>query len=43
MKKYFILILLFIPISVFGLDYPTYHSQIIEVYDLDDNKVLFKL
>ena len=42
MKKYFILILLFIPISIFGLDYPTYHSQIIEVYDLDDNKVLYE-
>ena len=44
MKKYiFLLILLFIPISVFSLEYPNTNSKMVEIYDLNDNKVLYEV
>lgn len=46
MKKiYLILItlLLLIPINVFSLEYPSINSKIVEVYDINDDKVLYEV
>lgn len=43
MKKFlFLLILLFIPISVYALDYPSVDSKKVEIYDFTDGKVLYE-
>ena len=36
-------ILLIIPITTFALDYPDINSQIVEIYDLDDKKILYEI
>ena len=43
LKKILLVLLLLIPISVNALEYPQINSKIIEVYDLDDSKVLYEL
>ena len=39
MKKLLFIILLLIPISVYSLDFPETNSKVVEIYDLNDNKV----
>lgn len=44
MKKYVILfILLFIPINVMALEYPSVNSKYVKIYDRSDDKVLYEL
>ena len=43
LKKILLVLLLLIPISVNALEYPQINSKMIEVYDLDDSKVLYEL
>ena len=45
MKKYYILIFifLFIPLYVTGLEFPKTNSKIVEIYDLNDQKVLYEV
>lgn len=44
MRKYIIFfILLFIPIFVSALEYPSVNSKYVEVYDLTDDKILYEL
>ena len=43
MKKLLFFLFLFLPISVHALDYPSFSSKIIEVYDLHDEKVLYEV
>ena len=42
MKKYLLLFILLIPFCVNALEYPKTNSKIVEVYDLDDSKVLYE-
>ena len=42
-NKLFLLILLLIPLSVLALDYPKINSKYIEIYDLNDNKILYEM
>ena len=44
MKRYYYiitLIFLLVPLYVNGLDYPKTSAKIIEIYDLEDNKILY--
>lgn len=46
MKKIYSLIitlLILLPINVFSLDYPSINSKIVEVYDINDDKVLYEV
>ena len=46
MKKIYLVIitlLLLIPINVFSLEYPSINSKIVEVYDINDDKVLYEI
>ncbi|MBR1416717.1 MAG: D-alanyl-D-alanine carboxypeptidase [Bacilli bacterium] len=44
MKKYlFLLLLLFIPNTIYALNYPDVNSKYVEVYDLTDDKILYEL
>ena len=43
MKKIFLFILfVFIPFNVFSLEFPTVNSKKVEIYDLNDSKILYK-
>lgn len=42
MKKFLLLILLILPINVFALEFPTVDSKKVEIYDLNDNKILYE-
>ena len=42
MKKYLLLLILFIPFTVSALEYPSVSSKYIEIYDITDNKVLYE-
>ena len=46
MKKFYsfiITLLILLPINVFSLDYPSINSKIVEVYDINDDKVLYEV
>ena len=46
MKKFYSLIitlLILLPINIFALDYPSINSKIVEVYDVNDDKVLYEV
>lgn len=46
MKKFYsfiITLLILLPINVFALDYPSINSKIVEVYDINDDKVLYEV
>ena len=46
MKKFYsfiITLLILLPINVFSLDYPSINSKIVEVYDVNDDKVLYEV
>ena len=46
MKKIYSLIitlLILLPINVFSLDYPSINSKIVEIYDINDDKVLYEV
>ncbi len=46
MKKFYSLIitlLILLPINIFALDYPSINSKIVEVYDVNDDKVLYEI
>lgn len=46
MKKiysFIITLLILLPINVFALDYPSINSKIVEVYDINDDKVLYEV
>ncbi len=44
MKKiYLLLILLLLPICCYSLEYPQVNSKYVEIYDLDDDKILYEL
>ena len=40
---YFFVFTLFFPISCFALDFPDVNSKIVEIYDLNDEKVLYEV
>ena len=42
-RKFLLLLLLLIPIKVFSLDYPNLNSKVVEIYDLNDAKVLYEI
>ena len=42
MKKLLILLILLIPVNIYALDYPKLYSDIVEVYDITDNKELYE-
>jgi len=42
MKKIIFFILLFIPLYVYALEYPSTDSKYVEVYDLNDKKILYE-
>ena len=42
MKKFLILFLLFIPVLVNCLEYPNVDSKVVEIYDLNDKKILYE-
>ena len=42
MKKIVLFMLLFIPFSVFALEYPSVDSKYVEIYDVTDGKVLYE-
>lgn len=46
MKKFYSLIitlLLLLPINIFALEYPHVNSKIVEIYDINDDKVLYEV
>ena len=45
MKKIILTIIIFLifPISVYALDYPKVNSKVVEVYDINDDKVLYEI
>ena len=46
MKKFYsfiITLLILLPINVFALDYPSINSKIVEVYDINDDKILYEV
>lgn len=44
MKKIlFLLFILIIPLRIYGLTYPSVNSKIVEIYDLNDNEVLYEI
>jgi D-alanyl-D-alanine carboxypeptidase (penicillin-binding protein 5/6) len=46
MKKIYLIIitlLLIVPINIFALEYPSINSKIVEVYDINDDKVLYEV
>lgn len=44
MKKIvFLIICLFIPITIYSLEFPTVNSKIVEIYDLNDKKILYEI
>ncbi len=42
-KKVLLLLFILIPLSCYAIDYPKISSQIIEIYDMDDEKVLYEV
>ena len=40
-KRLILIMLILIPISIYSLEYPEINSKIIEIYDLNDNKILY--
>ena len=42
MKKIVLFMLLFLPFSVFALEYPSVNSKYVEIYDVTDGKVLYE-
>lgn len=43
MKKFFLFLILLLPINVFALDYPKLNSKYVMVYDLTDDNVLYEI
>ena len=43
MKKLFLLLILLFPFSVYSLEYPTLNSKRVEIYDLEDQKILYEI
>ena len=43
MKKLLFLICLLIPITTLALEYPSVNSKVVEIYDLNDKKVLYEV
>ncbi len=40
-KRLILILLILIPITIYSLEYPEINSKIIEIYDLNDNKILY--
>lgn len=44
MKKiYFTILIFFLPILVLGLEYPKINSKMVEIYDINDDKILYEI
>ena len=40
--KWILIIILFFPISIYALEYPSLNSKIVEIYDLTDQKIVYE-
>ena len=42
-KTWFILVIFFLPVIVLGLEYPKVNSKRVEIYDINDDKILYEI